>query len=417
MSMLRNHVIFGWTVVAVLLLAAPAEAAWVVTEVPMLPGWTGGVEATDINSNGVVCGNGNYVVNTSVTPFRFDGTTVTALPILPDADEPIALTTGINAQGVICGYSHNAAGDSRAVYWEGTTLHTLPYPPDANTNADLRALDINDHGDIVGYFWRPGSIRTAFYYREGVSYSLDAAIRAAGLTGGQIANGINNHNVICGSASDPFSITTPWLYDIDSGTLTVLSKIGTDNCGANAINSSGELIGRGRLNFVDSYHALYYNGTWHLIDSTVTATQYAGDINNNGRLVGSTYIGGGNRSSWYSDGPADGSMIPLDLPGWSTVTAEAINNDDWIVGYGDSPTSGGESRAFIYAPPPGDADHDGDVDLDDYTEFTACLSGPNEVAGFVPPSPACLKTFDFDPADGDIDLGDFASFQRAFEGN
>jgi probable HAF family extracellular repeat protein len=416
MNALRNNVIPGGAVRAVLLLAAPAEADWVVTEIPKLPGWTGGMEATDINSNGVVCGNGNYVVSVSSTPFRFDGTTVTELPPLTPAD-PISLARGINVHGIVCGQSHRSDGKERAVYWEDTTLHVIPYAPDCNTNSYSQALGINDSGVIVGFYWNTNGERTAFYYEDGTTHSLDATIRAAGLTGLQIASGINNQNVICGSANDPFSITTPWLYDIDSGILTVLSKIGTDNCSASAINRSGELIGRGRLNFADSYHALYYDGTWHLIDATVTATQYPGDINNRGRMVGSTYIGSNNRSSWYSDGPGDGSMIPLDLPGWPTVTAMAINNDDWIVGHGETPTSGGESRAFIYAPPPGDADHDGSVGLDDYAGFVACLSGPKEAAGFVSPSAACLTTFEFDPADGDIDLGDFAAFQRAFEGS
>jgi hypothetical protein len=59
--------------------------------------------------------------------------------------------------------------------------------------------------------------------------------------------------------------------------------------------------------------------------------------------------------------------------------------------------------------------NDGDVGLDDCAAFAGCLSGPKEAAGFVSPSPACLNTFDFYPADGDVDSADFAEFQRAFE--
>ena len=64
-----------------------------------------------------------------------------------------------------------------------------------------------------------------------------------------------------------------------------------------------------------------------------------------------------------------------------------------------------------FTPPsiPGDFDRDGDVDGDDYIEFSACLSGPGGgVAEGCDPGDA--------DADGDIDLADFASFQAVFIG-
>ena len=45
------------------------------------------------------------------------------------------------------------------------------------------------------------------------------------------------------------------------------------------------------------------------------------------------------------------------------------------------------------------------------------MSGPKEGGGFVSPSEDCLKAFDFAPADGDVDLADFAEFQATFEGS
>jgi hypothetical protein len=55
----------------------------------------------------------------------------------------------------------------------------------------------------------------------------------------------------------------------------------------------------------------------------------------------------------------------------------------------------------------GDANGDGNVDLDDLTRFEACIAGPE--AGL---SSGC-ECFDFD-ADGDNDLLDFAKFQIMF---
>ncbi|UCG17072.1 MAG: DUF3466 family protein [Phycisphaerales bacterium] len=350
---------------------APSSENYALKEIPSYPGWVGVIEAYGVNSNGVVCGNGNYVVNTSSTPFRYDGFTVTPLPILPGANLPIALARAINAHGVICGYSREADGDSRAVYWEGTTVTALPYPPGMNTSLDFRAYDINDHDVIVGYYYNTNGHKDAFYYKDGASYNLLAAFQAAGLTGWHSADSVNNGNVICGTAEDALGLSTPWTYDIDTGVLTVIDTISTEGTSAADINESGQMQGRAKLHAADVSRVLYYDGTWHVVDPTVNSTQYTGAMNDGGRMVGSTYIGSGNRSGWYSDGPGDGSMIPLDLAGWTSVTATDINNNGVIVGYGESPTAGGDNRGFIYTPIPGD----GDIDLQDFAEFQRIFEG------------------------------------------
>jgi hypothetical protein len=60
---------------------------------------------------------------------------------------------------------------------------------------------------------------------------------------------------------------------------------------------------------------------------------------------------------------------------------------------------------------PGDFDDDGDVELDDHTAFWLCLTGPCPDPVCDPPlyEPACAAA-DAN-ADGDVDLGDFASIQ------
>jgi hypothetical protein len=61
----------------------------------------------------------------------------------------------------------------------------------------------------------------------------------------------------------------------------------------------------------------------------------------------------------------------------------------------------------------GDLDHDGDVDGDDFSLFSACLAGPDIT---IPPpdcDPEDFANADFD-ADGDVDVADFAGFQRGF---
>ena len=62
--------------------------------------------------------------------------------------------------------------------------------------------------------------------------------------------------------------------------------------------------------------------------------------------------------------------------------------------------------------PPQDVDGDGDVDLGDFATFQGCFNGPNRPYGA---SPACA-CLDDAPADNDVDLTDFAKFQSCFNG-
>lgn len=57
---------------------------------------------------------------------------------------------------------------------------------------------------------------------------------------------------------------------------------------------------------------------------------------------------------------------------------------------------------------PGDCNDDGGVNLFDCGDFEACMAGPS-----IGPGDAPCPCFDLD-ADNDVDLADFAEFQRGF---
>jgi len=63
---------------------------------------------------------------------------------------------------------------------------------------------------------------------------------------------------------------------------------------------------------------------------------------------------------------------------------------------------------------PGDADADGDVDVNDFAVFQTCFNGPGQPwsGGAEPAKCACMDR----DADGDVDVNDFAVFQGCFNG-
>jgi hypothetical protein len=394
-----------------------ARADWDVTEVPTPPGWTGDTEAYDVNDDGLVCGIGAYVSGSSCVAFVYDGDTLTELPYLaPAATYPFAYAYAINNSGVVAGWSHNADSIDRAVCWSGGTVTQIPEPGDIKPTGDMRAYGINDAGVVVGYYVATDGYAAAYYY-DGATHSLRSALQAAGLTGlRSYARDVNSSGLICGHAEDAADYNF-FTYDITTGIVAVLGKMyPSESCHSAALNDAGHIIGRGRSDPFSPIHALVHTGTFQIIDDTITDAQWASGIATDGRVVGSTNTGD-NRWGWYSDAPGSNSMHAVSLPGWTGVSIYGINDYHVMVGHGRTAASGTDERAFVITPPAGDGNHDGNVDAADVPVFSACLSGPAEGTGFTPPAEGCLRPFDLDSTDGDVDLVDFAVLQELLDGS
>jgi uncharacterized membrane protein len=383
-----------------LLLCQPAGAQWVVTELPTLGG-TGSMEAWAVNGAGVVCGHGPDASGVQCV-FRYDGS-MTVLPNL-DATNPHSAARDINSDGVIAGFSWNAAGRERAVFWIGSTITELPTPAGVDPDRSMRAEAVNDAGVIVGHYFDNDWYAKPYYY-DGAMHDLAPALAAVGLTGRSYAKGINNDGLICGHAQ--VGVYQLWTYDIATETVTVLGTIDPIlSCFAAAINDAGHIVGRGMSSPTSTHHALLHDGAFRIIDPTVAEAQWSSNINNLGRIIG-TADSGSDKWSWYSNGPGEGSIVPINLPGWTEIRVEGIDGQNRIAGYGKTVASGEDTRAFVIAPA-GDSDADGDVDLPDFSGFQACFAptGPLDTG---------CDVFDCD-ADGTVDLDDFSEFQAAMGG-
>jgi hypothetical protein len=118
--------------------------------------------------------------------------------------------------------------------------------------------------------------------------------------------------------------------------------------------------------------------------------------------------GGGFDLTWHTiDGGAETSsgVGGIELAG----TIGQPDSGTVLTGGGFELTGGFWAAAGAVAP--GDRDGDGDVDLDDYAQFPACMTGPDSG-----PYDAGCDAFDFE-FDGDVDLGDFATLQEVFTGS
>ena len=103
-------------------------------------------------------------------------------------------------------------------------------------------------------------------------------------------------------------------------------------------------------------------------------------------------------------GPTVGLVIPSDvrLPNDISVLSEFLGDVE-ARGFPHSMSE----YLYGFLTQPGDFNHDGDRDLEDFTSFFSCLGGPGTAV-----SPAC-HSLDSDQ-DGDVDLEDFSALQYSF---
>ena len=107
---------------------------------------------SDINDKGIVVGNANTAAG-GYRAFIYDGDTITALRMIPDGNGGYTTANSINELGQVVGNS-NSDGVKHATLWNGFEVYDLNDFLDADSKSAgwvlTDALDINDHGWIVG---------------------------------------------------------------------------------------------------------------------------------------------------------------------------------------------------------------------------------------------------------------------------
>ena len=264
---------------------------------------------TSVNSSGIGAG---YIANNSITTsaVRFDASEPTGVVDLGTLGGDSAMATGINSSGAIVGYARNQTGNDRATLFDSTGN---------GANIDLGAL--------------------------------------GGLSSQSMA--IDNAGQIVGWAENVNGDTHGVIFDATgNGANTDLGTLGGDTSTAMAVDN-GVIVGYAAT-ATDAYHAVLFDAdnTSNNLDLGTLGGDFSIARAINGSLiVGAATTTDGETHATLFDATGAGYNIDLNsfidpASGWVLTSAQGINADGWIVGYGHLAGAQYIERAFLLKPVP-----------------------------------------------------------------
>ena len=304
---------------------------------------------------------------------------------------------GINALGQIVGTYTYASGTNSYtnayVYTMGGAVANIAFPTNKNPSGQLPngfgyqvISDITNSGYICGW-GEVGIDPTTHPYTYNVNTQVFTDMYlSSGAAGGVsvMATSINNNGWITGTGGA--GPATAYVWNGTAWTdLGVPSSSYTHGSRGIAIDNNGDVVGVVGIASATKGDPMYVpcNGSsWGTMVDLGNLSSVAGysaynagqanGVNDNGQIVGFTFNGTKSASTEaaFLSGTAAGSMAPLaslvaNLGGWTLSDAIAISNSDDIIGYGLDST--GTQSVFLLTPLAGDANLDGQVDINDLT--------------------------------------------------
>lgn len=242
---------------------------------------------------------------------------------------------GIANGGLVAGTSWDAAGNTRAFFYNGST------------NVDLgsfggngaRAFSVSRCGHVAGWAATKDGVPHAFFY--------DGSLHDLGTLGGadSYGNVINTCGKVAGWAATAGGQWHAFYHD--GAAMRDLGTFGGSSSFALAANNVGQAAGYAYGPGDAWYHAFLYDArTGAPIQDlgSLSQSSLAQDINDAGQVVGYSRATGGDLRAFRFDG---GTMQDLGLPpGAQGSEARAINAGGWTVGYVYYPD--GRQIAFLH---------------------------------------------------------------------
>jgi hypothetical protein len=207
--------------------------------------------------------------------------------------------------------------------------------------------DINDSGNMVGYFkengistgfihWSPGPGVHAIWYNEPVGNHTDTQ-----------TFGINNLNNMVGNMGTEFSETRAagWTIQFDGFLYPGYGQ--QEASRLYAINDSNIAVGYSMVNGTQRATRYFNDGTMQDLHSMLPTASHslAGNINDQGCVTGS--FRGQDSKIWsYYFNPEVGMQVFENMPGLETLSFSGLSDNGVVVGYGNPDQPGFDNQAM-----------------------------------------------------------------------
>lgn len=295
----------------------------------------------------------------------------------------------VNNLGQVIVNSTFATSSWHAFVWEPSGITTLG---DLGIS-DAKSFAISDGGHVVG-----GSRVSAF--------TMDAFLWEGGLMTDLVLDGFESR-IAWDVNNAGHAVGGPSLWQ--DGIVTDLSVLFPGAVGALAINDSDQVLLVAELDPTEifAHPFVWQDGALvDLRDVTGREREEAYAINNCGEvLIKGAGVWGTDFFIYHPNRPlAHLRGVEVATTEWLLLRPQGMNDRGQVVGSG---SHNGLPRGFLLAPLPGDLDGNGYTELADFGQFNPSITGPRE-----PAIPRCERA-DLD-LDADVDLRDFAEFQREF---
>lgn len=294
-----------------------------------------------LNQEGAVTGWHPNQLNEHPTAWLWHKGQLRILGGLPNYPDTYAAAINDRLQVVGIARSTQDIRFMRPFLWDGKSVHDLG----GLGGSFGAALDINAHGDIVGFSQLASGFTHAFFYHNGKMRDLGT------LPNGDfsIAEGINDHDAVVGISNNaPKASSRAFLYA--QGTMSDLGLLpGGAFSHAHAINNAGVVVGWASTADGDIHACLWKNHKIVDLGTLGDSPSTAWGINAQGQIVGSSADRYQHQHAflWENGHMEDlNSFIPSNS-GWILQRAFRINDRGQIVGIG---RFGGETHVFLLIP-------------------------------------------------------------------